>query len=96
MGGLEAPFMVLPLYFFSPLVFDDGLLSSVYPLNAQRSLLISILPTPSVHPLILSRRARASSSAARPLSFILLFSYYTFVCDIKAQISGLLMSQCFT
>lgn len=50
--------------FFSPLVFDvDGLLSFVYPLNAQRSLLISILPTPSVHPLILSRLSRASSSS---------------------------------
>lgn len=34
--------------------------------------------------------------AARALSFIHLFSYYTFACDIKAQISGLLMSQCFT
>lgn len=50
-------------FFPSSCFFDaDGLLSFVYPLNAQRSLLISILPTPSVHPLILSRLARASSS----------------------------------
>lgn len=67
MGGLETAVAREKhsafFFFFSPLVFDvDGLLSFVYPLNAQRSLLISILPTPSVHPLILSRLARASSS----------------------------------